>query len=476
MGAPHKNAQARQQAPSSRDASPIAGKASRWRAWLAVIGSLAAIGGAIFVSLGYLPSAAPANLAGAPAVRTAPAVDTLPAAAPAARSEPRPTKPELAGVGLPASVPRPTPEPPAIEPQRPSHEAAAATNAAREETTEIGIAYGTEKKAWLEQAQREFAATLAGGNIRIKLIPMGSLESAHSILDGNQQIHVWSPASSLYRELFLREWRSQRRGNPIRRSEALAYTPMALVMWQNRYEAYVKRCPEVSLRTISFALRERTGWESIAGESNWGLFKFGFTDPAQSNSGLMALVVMAYEYERKSNGLSVSDVTTPAFEQYLARFERCVTGLNHSTGNLMREMIAKGPAGYDALMVYESVAIDMLNNAQGRWGPVRVIYPKYNLWNDNPYCVLHTPWTTPAQEEAAEAFLQFLLSEPMQLRALAHGFRPGNPDVSARGADSPFVRYARNGLNYSLPAMCQFPSPEVIDGLLQTWSRHAVPR
>ena len=75
-------------------------------------------------------------------------------------------------------------------------------------TVELGIAYGTEKKTWLEHAVREFEKTPEGKRIRINLIPKGSLEGAQAIFrDEDKRIHVWSPASSLYRDVFLEEWR-----------------------------------------------------------------------------------------------------------------------------------------------------------------------------------------------------------------------------------------------------------------------------
>src|SRR5262245_53771099 len=51
---------------------------------------------------------------------------------------------------------------------------------------EIGIAYGTEKQRWLQWAVEEFAKTKDGKNIKVNLIPMGSLEGAHAILNGDQ--------------------------------------------------------------------------------------------------------------------------------------------------------------------------------------------------------------------------------------------------------------------------------------------------
>jgi hypothetical protein len=75
---------------------------------------------------------------------------------------------------------------------------------------------------------------------------MGSLESAHAIAGGDKRIHVWSPASSLYRESFVRDWNAKQQGtNPIAKEEALALTPMAIVMWKQRYDAFTARSPEV---------------------------------------------------------------------------------------------------------------------------------------------------------------------------------------------------------------------------------------
>lgn len=341
---------------------------------------------------------------------------------------------------------------------------------------EIGIAYGTEKRKWLQWAVERFATTDEGWHVRVNLIPMGSLESAHAILDGDQRIHVWSPASSLYHDTFVRDWQAKHQGNPILKEEVLALTPMAIVMWKSRYDAYTAKCPEVSLRTFSYAMALETGWDRIAKKPAWGLFKFGHTHPNQSNSGLMTLVAMAYDFHKKTSGLTVSDIMSPEFQEYLARFERGVSRLSNSTGNLMKEMVLKGPPSADALMVYESVVIDYLENAEGRWERLQVVYPQANLWNENPYYILNTPWTTSEHQKAAETLLKFLMSSWVQGQALQHGFRPGNPAVPVKGPESPFVRYARNGLKVELPTVCETPSPDVIENLLQSWIRNAPSR
>lgn len=338
-------------------------------------------------------------------------------------------------------------------------------------TVEIGIAYGTEKKRWLEWAAKEFAKTKEGGRITVNLIPMGSLEGAQALLAGDERIQVWSPASSTYRDVFEQEWQVKYGGEPILREEPLALSPMVFVTWQERYDAFVQKFGELSFATISSGLDDKSGWLGIAQKPEWGLFKFGHTHPNESNSGLITLVLLAYNYHNKTSGLVLKDILDPAFQEWFGKIENAVAGLSNSTGNMMREMVLKGPSAYDVLFVYENVAIDYLKNAEGRWGRLRLVYPKRNMWNDNPYCIIDASWSSPEQRKAANVFLDFLLSEPIQREALKHGFRPGNPDVAIKTPDSPFVTYQTYGVQIDLGQTCEPPKAEVINNLLALWQR-----
>jgi hypothetical protein len=336
---------------------------------------------------------------------------------------------------------------------------------------QLGIAYGTEKQRWLEWAVAEFAKTPEGKNIDIELIPMGSLEGAHAILGGDKRINVWSPASATYKDTFVQEWQVKYSGDPILKEEPLALTPMVFVMWDERYQAFIQKYKTVSLQTIDAALQERTGWDAIAHQPDWGLFKFGHTHPNESNSGLMTIVLAAYSFHHKTKDLTVRDVVSADFQQYLESLERSTTGLSNSTGNMMKEMVLKGPSSYDAAMVYENVAIDFLKNAEGRWGEIRVIYPEYNAWNENPYYIINAPWSTDDQRKAAQTFLTFLLSERIQREALTHGFRPANTNVPVKFSGSPFEVYAGNGVHVDVGKICEPPKAEVVNNLLASWQR-----
>ena len=337
-------------------------------------------------------------------------------------------------------------------------------------TVEINIAYGTEKERWLKWAVQEFSQVKEGAGIKINLLPYGSLEGAQAALSADKQITVWSPASGLYKENFLLDWQSRYNGQGIVREAPLALTPMVFVLWAERYEAFVKKYAALNFRTIAQALAE-PGWKSIADKPEWGLFKFGHTHPSESNSGLMTLSLLAYDYAGKDRDLSLDDIQKPAFQKWMTDFERGVNGLSNSTGNMMKEMVLKGPSSFDGLCVYENVAIDYLRNAEGRWGELHIAYPEHNLWNDNPYYILNASWSSAGQRRAAGQFLDFLLSTRVQQESLVHGFRPANTDVAVRFPDSPFVKNARYGVRVDPPVQAEDPKAEVLNNLLAIWQR-----
>jgi Ca-activated chloride channel family protein len=336
---------------------------------------------------------------------------------------------------------------------------------------EFGIAYGTEKQRWLEWAVEQYNATPGGKNVKINLIPMGSLEGAHAAVAGDKRIQVWSPASAVYKDTFVEDWQAKYGGNPIAREEPLVLTPMVFVMWEERYQAFQKHYGTVGFDTVNKALHEPAGWQTIGNHPDWGLFKFGHTNPGESNSGIQSLLLAGHSYFKKSDQLTVGDVTDAGFQTWLGRLESATNSDANSTGNLMKEMVLKGPSSYDALLVYESVAIDYLKNAEGRWGAIHVIYPEYNTWNESPYYVLNASWSSEEQQKAAGKFLDFLLSEPVQRESIVHGFRPANANVPTQTADSPWTRFAGNGVKIDLGKICPPPKAEVVTNLLASWQR-----
>ena len=335
----------------------------------------------------------------------------------------------------------------------------------------ITIAYGSEKKRWLEWAKDEFARSDAGRGIVVDLMSVGSQEGAQRVIDNKQPIHAWAPASSAWESTFRGDFQVRHGSDPIGRREVLALSPMVYVWWKERYQAFLAKYGAGDAKNLAIALTEPTGWAGIANKPDWGLMKFSHTRPDQSNSGLMALALLASEFHGKTRALAQADVLDAGFQKWLAGIESAVTGMEGSTGDMMKAMVQRGPSSYDCVLVYEAVAIDFMAAAQGRWGDLTVVYPRNNVWNDNPFYVIKAPWTSPSQQRAAGVFCDFLLSETAQRKALEHGFRPGNTNVPVLGPDSPFTKYAGNGLRNDLNTVIEVPPAEVITTLLMSWQR-----
>jgi ABC-type Fe3+ transport system substrate-binding protein len=343
---------------------------------------------------------------------------------------------------------------------------------------ELNIAYGTEKKKWLVAAAEAFRETPAGRGITINLIGRGSVQGADDVINGPgpEPIHVWSPASSAYRDAFERRWKDLHPGSrsPILRSQALVLTPMVFAFWKDRHDAFLKKYPRVDFRALGEAMQEPGGWATIASKPEWGQFRFAHTDPASSNSGLMTLVLMAYEFAGKDRRLTRADIAGPEFRDWFAKFERGLTrqgSLSESTGTLMEEMVVRGPSQYDCLVLYENLAIEQMKAAEASWGELRVVYPSPNLWNEHPYYILDVPWSDRPHHAAAEAFLQYLMTESVQSQALKLGFRPGNPALSARSPESPLPRMEKYGIKLDIPRVAEPPRADVVNDLLDAFRK-----
>ena len=78
------------------------------------------------------------------------------------------------------------------------------------------------------------------------------------------------------------------------------------------------------------------------------------------------------------------------------------------------------------------------------------MYPvEGTFWSDHPYAILDAEWVGADEKAAAQQFLAFLKSKPMQQRALALGFRPADPSIPI-GAPVD----AAHGVDASSPRRC----------------------
>ncbi len=338
---------------------------------------------------------------------------------------------------------------------------------------DIGIAYGTEKKKWLTWAVEEFAKTEVGKYVKINLIPMGSVEGAKAVVNEDKRIHVWSPASSVVEALLTDPWkRAHNDKDPILSDAPLVLTPMVIVMWKDRYEAFINKYSSVNFKTIAEALNEPTGWKGIADKPAWGPFTFGHTKPSHSNSGLLALVIMGYDYFDMWRGLKTDNLMDEGFLKWLENVCEYADSDMTSTGTLMRDMLRFGPSKYNAVIVYENLALENFETAKGRWGEIVIVYPDRNIFNDNPYYILDVPWSSKEQQDAAQLFQDFLLNPEIQKKARDQFlFRPASFDLPIVGQGSSFEKFA--DIMKLDVTVIKKPKADVLELLINQWKRYA---
>jgi len=334
---------------------------------------------------------------------------------------------------------------------------------------ELTFEYSTEKKDWLEAAVATFHK--ANPTIHVKLIGKGSLDAANAILDGADKPVLWSPADSLVTNLLASDWQIKNQAAlfPTTGDSApqpLLLTPLVFVVWEERARVLVDHTHEgqLSWKMIHRALASPKGWAGLDGKPAWGFVTLGHTDPSKSNSGMEALALMGYEYFARTSGLTVELLLDPGFQEFVRTIERGVQHFESSTGTFMTDMIRFGPSKYDIAVVYESLAVSQLENAQGRWGSLHIYYPPVTIWSDHPVVLLDAPWVTAARQAAGAQLIAFLRSTPIQTTALRFGFRPADTSVPLKTSDAanPFTKSAPYGLSLELPPAAQAPEGAVV--------------
>ncbi len=341
----------------------------------------------------------------------------------------------------------------------------------------IRIAYGTEKEEWLEAAVERFNAQdqrVSGRPIQIELEGIGSREMVTDIIDGELQPTVISPASMIQVELLRDEWQTRNNSRILYDGEdapqPLVITPLVLVAWAERAQVLSFDDPAQLWGNLHDVLADDEGWAAF-GQPEWGLAKFGQTNPETSNSGIQALVLMTYGFHGKTSGLTNQDILAPDFQQWLDDIQRSVVDFPGSTGTLMEEVVRFGPSQYDFVVVYENLAIENIETAAGRWGEISIYYPPANILSEHPYAILDAEWVTPEQREAAQVFREFLLSEETQQLALDFGFRPANTAIALNTANSPFTQYEGYGVQIEIADSVEVPPASVLNELISLWRR-----
>lgn len=333
---------------------------------------------------------------------------------------------------------------------------------------ELVIAYGSEKKSWLEEQIKAFNDTghrVGTRPVRVSGKPMGSGEAVNAILSGAERPHVFSPASGAYVTLLNEEWMAGHTRPIARSGEPLVLSPVVIAMWKPMAQALGWPDKPIGWADILEVSQSTKGWGGL-GRPEWGTFKLGHTHPEYSNSGLLSALAIAYAGAGKTRDLTSADFAAPRTRAFMSGVEEAVVHYGKSTGFFADKMLERGPSYLSAAVLYENLVIESYGRDVPPEMPIVAVYPvEGTFWSDHPYCVLDVDWVGAEEREAAAAFYAFLRARPQQERAMALGFRPADASISI-GAPID----AAHGVDPMQPqTLLEVPDAGSLKALVQLW-------
>lgn len=335
--------------------------------------------------------------------------------------------------------------------------------------------YSSEKQEWISDVVADFNSrnvAACDGPITVKAIPIGSGQSMQEIADGTIQPDIWSPAGSVWLTLLNSTWLEKNGTNLISTgandTPSLVTSPVVIAMWKPMAQALGWPNKPIGWADIAKLSTNPQGWTAY-GHPEFGAFKFGHTHPDYSNSGLDAIIAMNYAAVGKVRALTADDVNSKTAQSFLTSVENSVIHYGDSTGFFADKMFNKGPAYLSAAVMYENLVVEA-NSGKTYTNlayPVVAIYPKEGtFYSDHPFAILQGNWMTPAKKAAAQAFRNFLLDKPQQVKALQYGFRPSDPSISI-GAPID----SAHGVDPGQPkTLLQIPSADVVRNIAASWN------
>jgi serine/threonine protein kinase len=350
-------------------------------------------------------------------------------------------------------------------------------------TISVPFTCSTEKVDWMTTAVHAFHqsnATVGGKTIQIELDLRGSLDAQQKILNGTIQPIIWSPASFLELNQLITAWEQAHAGKDIvilsgdLQPKQLVFSPLVFAAWRDRSEILLKYYTSIDWPSIHDASK-LSNWANIGGQSTWGPVKFGHTRPDKSNSGLLAITLLAYSFFKEQRELTVQQIDNPQFLSYFSDIEGTVSAFGRSSGTFLTNVVIPlGPPEFDIIATYENLILTNNKTAMAvQHQPLQLFYPSLNIVSDHPFAILQGNWVTHEQQMAARVFRDFLLAAPQQRLALATGFRPANVNVHITDNAPGNVFLQQSSYNITpklaIEPLAQVPTSTVINELIKQW-------
>jgi Ca-activated chloride channel family protein len=358
----------------------------------------------------------------------------------------------------------------------------------------VTIIYAPESEQYLPQVMADFNRAYAQGrnpvtgqNLASGELPVcvtGEDGSSGTVMQGivnaiiapnNQNVArptIFQPSVSHW--LALANFQSGRQLFDLTNARGTALAPVVMAIWESRLNAIRETVgsDEVGWEELIGVLNSPNGWQDYGIPNGRRTVYYGHTDPLVSSTALSTLIAEFYASARQ-NGfterrLTINQVRDPDVQAGVRQIEALIRHYSTRTTEF-REYIAQGPDYVDFVALEENDLIYINRGLTQYQPPERLValYPKEGtFWHEHPMGIVNADWTTPEQRQAAEAFVDYVLTTEVQTLIMAQGFRPANPDVEL---GFPFVD--ENGVDPSQPrTVLDVPAPDVIAAVQQSWS------
>ncbi len=358
----------------------------------------------------------------------------------------------------------------------------------------ISIIYAPESEQYMPQVMADFNRAYAQGRNPVSgqgladgeraVCVTGEDGSSGTVMQGivnaiiapnNQNVArptIFEPSVSHW--LALANFQSGRQLFDLTNARATALAPVVMAIWESRLNAIRETVgyDDIGWEELLGVLNSPNGWQDYGLPTARRTVYYGHTDPMVSSTALSTLIGEFYASARQ-NGftdrrLTINQVRDTDVQDGVRAIESLIRHYSTRTTEF-KEYIAQGPDYLDFVALEENDLI-YINRGLTQYQPPEqlvALYPKEGtFWHEHPMGIVNADWTTAEQRQAAEVFVDYVLTPDVQTAIMAQGFRPANPDVPLA---FPFVE--ENGIDPAQPrAVLDVPAPDVIAAVQQSWS------
>jgi Ca-activated chloride channel homolog len=358
-------------------------------------------------------------------------------------------------------------------------------------TLRLQVAASPDQADVLAQAAAEYGRqrpTVDDRCVDVQVRGVESVEAAGALVTGWDEValgprpDVWVPASSAWalQVQLKRQATKQPDVIPFERPK-VATTPMVFAMPKPMGQALGWPQQPLGWEELLQAVQNRQGWAAF-NQPDWGAFRLGKLDPNLSTPGLEALIGAVFAATGQGSDLSVATLAKQAdqLRTLILGIERA-PGQDADTPATFLANLQQADQAGETLGFVSAVPLDeksVFDYNRGSLGgledggqrpkpkvPLVAVYPKEGtLEADHPWVVLRVPWVDAAKRRAAAGFLDYIRSEPVQVRFQEAGFR------SWRGRPGPALNQELGLLPDQPSRVLSPPAPQVVAAALESWN------